>query len=1003
MFGLQFNQQQQGFAQNPRVVITLEGYKQLKTFYAFMDNLKKPHYWVSPLFINYALGASLSGLMDIIRIDTEKDKYIKKLAEGGYKKIFDFIVPVDGHNNKFIIKFESISDPTVLNKWCYDATTCNFVPSIIKSVKYKDNYNSTPGKIASQRVCIINTPSQIVESFYSLLNTKYYKDGVSPCLLKTYLTTIVNNESCTKKDIECLANSVNSNDYNRCMGEACKSLPLFNEGFGVYNHNKVLNGNVIKYIDGRYVLTVQEKIEGDLMTLRNSVPKGFTTMSFAQTLLHICLTLHILQTKNCLMHNDFWFRNVFFASTITNDRKCVDSISKVHMPLNTIDYYHYSILNVDGMRKDVYIKQTDILPIISDFGYSEFITDNGEYIYNGDFANRNPCKQIDGGMINYAWYPDIVLFLTTTLHTLLNKQNYTLFLNTPWKFNYTSVKECIDAIQQTMMNNDRTDRHTNIIVTILLALTSIFGNTTFAIALTQYNHTAIGGNFLNLYAQMNHYWSIYFYPDESAGTLAFDSWLVDDRHRSVRMNFKNYGNPQWTINTTNKTILPFTLSLFEYIKSGDEVSDVAPPQGAILNIVIDKAIPKFTDNIEQTNSQKITMLNGSFKPPPDLVIDGRNYGKPSYIKPIDTDSKESEVIFYSYEGIVLPGLSNITDGDNKKYIGYAWKQYINLIVLKTGSSLSAKMSFKREQLMETLKNIFKKNESDTNYVETDWGVAFSGGFFKHIDYAGPKNWKHCNNIKTDNPELVNTKKCFQPIGYTRNNKNGVNTNDQDTYNDVPDQYKDVYGSVCIKDNDLVKIVQPYISSDLTNVECNYVLASGPILTLNNSIKFTHNLITSPIYQGSMQSQSSINPHINNNGNKSILYLAGWLNHAFNLNPRAAIGVDKDNNVFLVTIEGREQRGSGCDLATLAKIMYSFGCVSSINLDGGGTADLLYKMPNSSCYVQANPVHLYKYPLMSLENSSSFQFTDSLSLGGGTKKTPFLRKTKLSKKLTRKNR
>jgi hypothetical protein len=80
-------------------------------------------------------------------------------------------------------------------------------------------------------------------------------------------------------------------------------------------------------------------------------------------------------------------------------------------------------------------------------------------------------------------------------------------------------------------------------------------------------------------------------------------------------------------------------------------------------------------------------------------------------------------------------------------------------------------------------------------------------------------------------------------------------------------------------------------------------------------------------------------------------------------------------------------------------MKAFGCVSSVNLDGGGTADLLYKLPQSGCYVQTNPVHLYKYPLMSLENSSAFQFYDDLGLGGGGGKK---NKSKFNKKITQKN-
>ena len=1007
------------------ITITLDGYPQVKEFYKFMDNLKKPNYWVSPIFINYAFGSSVSSLMNIIRFKSEKNKYLKAITEGGFKKVFDFIVPVGGHNNKFIIKFESMSDLRVLNKWCYDDTTCNFLPSVVRSDKYKNNYTSTADKVKTQRVCIINTPSQIVESFYSLLNSKYFKEGVSPCLLKTYLTTIVNDEACTKKDIECLASSRDSASYNACVGSSCNSIPLFNDGFIVDQYRKKFDGYPINYTDGRYVLTIQEKVDGDLMYIRNSIPEGFTTLMFNQTLLHICLTLHILQVKNCLMHNDFWFRNVFFAATSTNDRNCVDAITKVQIPLNDIKYYHYNLLDIDGTTKDIYIKQlpSSILPIISDFGFSEFITDSGEYIYNGDFGDRNPCKNIPGGKINFLWYPDIVLFLTTTLHTLFNNRDdfkpgmkiYECFINT-WQLTGNSVKECIDDIQQSIINSDGSSRHKNIIITIILSLSAILGSSTLNIAKKQYANPRGGPGLtgLNLYEQLNYYWSTYFYPNESPGTKCFDLWLINSNQRSVRMNFKNYGTANWLINdSVIKTIMPFAFSLFEFLKDGTNYTDVKPSLSKsdmedVLNIVIDRYVPKYTENLERTRDNYLQLMRSSFKPPPTLTIDGINYGAPTYIKPIDVDSDKAKVIFYSYENIRLPGLSNsrsgiLIDGDGKSYGGYDWKQYINLIVISNPSSLGSKfdskMSFERKQLIETLKDIFNLSGDDNpDYVKTDWGVAFSGGFFKHIDYTSPDKWKHCNNIKNDTPDLVKTTKCFQPIGYIREKKAGVNQ--KVSYNSVPDSYQSVYGSVCINEDESIKIVKPYINNALTNPECKYVLASGPILTLNNNIEFTNNLLQNPIYQGSMQNPATMKPYILRNGSKSMIYLAGWLNHAFNLNPRAAIGLDSNGNIYLVTIEGRDQRGSGCDLTTLAKIMKAFGCVSSVNLDGGGTADLLYKLPQSGCYVQTNPVHLYKYPLMSLENSSAFQFYDDLGLGGGGGKK---NKSKFNKKITQKNK
>jgi hypothetical protein len=975
------------------LVLTLT-YDQLHKFYKIIANQKKPNYWVSEiLFINYNLGTPLDNLMKLIRTP-EKDTYLTAITQGGFKHIFDFNVALNGIANKYIIKFESMSKWSTISKWCYDLTECSFIPTVIRSDKYKDNYTSTPDNVKTSRICIIKTPSQIVEAYFSLLNTKYFVQGVSPCLLKTYFNTIIENNECIKKDIQCFKTNIgNDVGYNTCLGNSCENIPQFNTTRAADTEE---NKN---FIDGRYVATIQEKIDGDLMFLRNSIPDGFTTISFITTLLHISITLHILQVKNRLMHNDFWFRNIFFCNTQTNQRNCIDGKSNVEIPLNQIKYYHYDLVNTDGTKINIYLGQQNLLPIISDFGFSEFFTDDGEYIENGDFGNRNPCKQIPNNPNNiiFLWYSDIILFLTTTLHTLFNnsdddKYSYRAFVST-WQLGTGNTTQIIGEIHTAIINNDKTNRQRNIIITIILSLLSIFYDTTINQLIVEFSKP--GNSLMNI---LNTCWSTYFYPDETSPNL-FELWLLHSNHKSIRLNMKNFGKPEWRINNNYKTILPFVLNLFNYYKGNPVINDQLPrtpePINAenVLNIVLDKSIPKYTDNLEKSLDEYKVMMGQSFKPPPQIKIGEISYG-PSYIKPIDKDSKDSQVIYYSYQNIPIPGISNTTDGDGSQYAGEEWKQFINLIVIKNLNEPNneSKISFERKKLMKTLIEIFKtenfygKNssnettlEDNTDYVKTDWGIAFSGGFFKHIDYTSPDNWKHCNNIKNDTPEQVKTTKCFQPIGYTREkyrdaSGNYVN-NTQQKYNPVPDLYRDVYGSVCLSGlSGEVKIIQPYLNNSVDHPECNYVLASGPILMMEGRRTFTSNLIRNPIYQGSMQNQATMNPYImGNDGRKKMLYLAGWLNHAFNLNPRAAFGIDGNGNILLVTVEGRNQRGNGCDLSILGKIMQSFGCVSAVNLDGGGTADLLYKLPNCGCYVETNPVHRYKYPLMSLENSTSFVF------------------------------
>lgn len=54
------------------------------------------------------------------------------------------------------------------------------------------------------------------------------------------------------------------------------------------------------------------------------------------------------------------------------------------------------------------------------------------------------------------------------------------------------------------------------------------------------------------------------------------------------------------------------------------------------------------------------------------------------------------------------------------------------------------------------------------------------------------------------------------------------------------------------------------------------------------------------------------------------------------NPRTAIGYTKDNDLILITADGREGSSVGLTLNELAYFMKSLGCVNAINLDGGGS-------------------------------------------------------------------
>ena len=67
-----------------------------------------------------------------------------------------------------------------------------------------------------------------------------------------------------------------------------------------------------------------------------------------------------------------------------------------------------------------------------------------------------------------------------------------------------------------------------------------------------------------------------------------------------------------------------------------------------------------------------------------------------------------------------------------------------------------------------------------------------------------------------------------------------------------------------------------------------------------------------------------------------------LNAISGKNPRTAIGYTKDENLILVTIDGREESSVGMNLYDLAKLMKSIGCTNAMNLDGGGSSVMYVK-------------------------------------------------------------
>lgn len=74
------------------------------------------------------------------------------------------------------------------------------------------------------------------------------------------------------------------------------------------------------------------------------------------------------------------------------------------------------------------------------------------------------------------------------------------------------------------------------------------------------------------------------------------------------------------------------------------------------------------------------------------------------------------------------------------------------------------------------------------------------------------------------------------------------------------------------------------------------------------------------------------------------------------NPRTAIGTDKSGRIiYIVTVDGRQSLSKGATLEQLAELMLEIGCHNALNLDGGGSTNLVAKTPfNSSLHSINSP-------------------------------------------------
>lgn len=106
-------------------------------------------------------------------------------------------------------------------------------------------------------------------------------------------------------------------------------------------------------------------------------------------------------------------------------------------------------------------------------------------------------------------------------------------------------------------------------------------------------------------------------------------------------------------------------------------------------------------------------------------------------------------------------------------------------------------------------------------------------------------------------------------------------------------------------------------------------------TIINAKRFKLDIKINPEWQD-VNHIISGGPYLVKNGDIYVDMTAQKLSSVGGRNPRTAIGYTKDNNLIMLTADGREGESIGLTLYELANLMKELGCVNAMNLDGGGS-------------------------------------------------------------------
>jgi len=244
----------------------------------------------------------------------------------------------------------------------------------------------------------------------------------------------------------------------------------------------------------------------------------------------------------------------------------------------------------------------------------------------------------------------------------------------------------------------------------------------------------------------------------------------------------------------------------------------------------------------------------------------------------------------------LPNGITVFIGENRDLPVRGWRVDIDL----NNSDLSPEILVSNDQ--------DKRSSLAEFYAEKGGTVLINGGYF--LMHKNPTS--HVGLLKVDSQLVESATPSILRLGrryFTARGAVGFNDNKIDiawvsTRNDS------LFEFIEPVKNRLNKTEPSLNFSNTKHWDYSHALNAGPVLISGDSINIT---IDEEVFFGTK--------------------ITG-------VHPRTAIGYTKDNKMIIVVVDGRQPASRGVYLEELASIMLQVGCYEALNLDGGGSSQIM---------------------------------------------------------------